>query len=117
MSDFDQGPLEVRVSKAGEAVVVTPVGDVDLTASPTLRAELRKVHEGRPVRVVVDLSGVPYMDSSGVATLVEAMQVARKNRTTLILCGLTDRVRSIFEIAKLEMVFKIVATLDDATKA
>lgn len=117
MSDFDQGPLEVRVSKAGEAVVVTPVGDVDLTASPTLRAELKKVHEGRPVRVVVDLSGVPYMDSSGVATLVEAMQVARKNRTTLILCGLTDRVRSIFEIAKLEMVFKIVATLDDATKA
>ncbi len=68
------------------------------------------------MRVVVDLSGVPYMDSSGVATLVEAMQVARKTRTVLILCNLTDRVRSIFEIAKLEMVFRIVATREDAMK-
>ncbi len=116
MSDFDQGPLQVTVSRAGDAVVVSPVGDVDLTASPTLRAELKKVHEGKPLRVVVDLSGVPYMDSSGVATLVEAMQIARKTRTTLILCSLTDRVRSIFEIAKLEMVFKIVPSLDEATK-
>ena len=117
MSDGDDGVLQIEVRKTGDITVVVPSGDVDLTASPTLRAELRKVHDGRPPKIVVDLSGVPYMDSSGVATLVEAMQLARKNRTSLVLCCLTDRVKSIFEIAKLEMVFKIVPTLDDAMKA
>ncbi len=63
---------------------------------------------------VVDLSQVPYMDSSGVATLVEAMQIARKGGSNMVLAALTDKVRSIFEIARLDTVFKISATVDAA---
>ena len=66
------------------------------------------------VEVVVDLGEVPYMDSSGLATLVEAMQIARKNQGKLIICALQQKVRSIFEIARLDMVFKIVNTRDEA---
>ena len=96
-------------------LILIPIGDIDLTGSPALRVEARKVLDGRQPRVVVDLTGVPYMDSSGVATLVEAMQLARKNRVRLVLCCLQDRVRSIFEIAKLETVFTITASLDEAS--
>ena len=54
---------------------------------------------------------------NGVATLVEAMQTARKCGYQLILCRMDVRVRSIFEIAKLDAVFNIVGSLDEALKA
>ena len=54
------------------------------------------------------------MDSSGLATLVEAMQIARKSQGKLVICALQQKVRSIFEIARLDMVFKIVNTRDEA---
>ena len=112
MSD---GP-PITVTRHGSAAVVAPSGDVDLTASPTLKNEFKKVQgNGSGVdRVVVDLSGVPYMDSSGLATLVEAMQVARRGNQKLVLCGLSPRVKAIFEIAKLQMVFTIVPTVEEA---
>src|SRR4051794_24539841 len=100
MPEFNGDVLKVRWETRGTAVVVSPAGDVDLTASPTLRQALRQVQAGRPAVLVIDLAQVAYMDSSGVATLVEAMQVARKNGTRMALCGLQDKVRSIFEIAR-----------------
>ena len=72
---------------------------------------MQKVNPGR---LVIDLSEVPYMDSSGVATLVEAMQVARRRNQKLILCSPQEKVKAIFEIARLDMVFKIVGSRDEA---
>lgn len=114
MPEFNGDTLKVHWEMRGPGVVVNPVGDIDLTASPTLRLALRQVQAGKPRALVVDLSQVSYMDSSGVATLVEAMQLARKNGTRLSLCGLQDKVRSIFEIARLDTVFRIVPTADAA---
>jgi anti-sigma B factor antagonist len=110
-------PLLVRSETIGNAVFVRPSGDIDLAGSPTLRMELRKLQASKPARMVIDLAGVPYMDSSGVATLVEAMQIARKNNTKLVLCALQDKVRSIFEIARLDTVFTIVSNADAANAA
>ncbi len=107
-------PLQVRSETKDGAVIVRPSGDIDMSGSPTLRMELRKLQVSKPMRLVIDLAGVPYMDSSGVATLVEAMQIARKNNTKLILCALQDKVRSIFEIARLDTVFTIVPNADAA---
>jgi anti-sigma B factor antagonist len=108
--------LAISVKSAPAATIVSPSGDIDLTGSPTLKEEMRRVFAGAPQRVVVDLSAVPYMDSSAVATLVEAMQMARKGKARLVLCAMQERVRSIFEIARLESVFTIVNTVDDALK-
>jgi anti-sigma B factor antagonist len=101
--------LQITAEVREGATVVLPVGDIDLSGSPTLRFELRRVQESKPARLIIDLTGVAYMDSSGVATLVEAMQIARRNSTRLVLCGLREKVRSIFEIARLDTVFTIVA--------
>lgn len=109
------GPsLSVKMELRETAMVVIPTGEIDLTGSPVLRMELRKAQTDRPARLIIDLSGVPYMDSSGVATLVEAMQIARRNNTRLVLCSLRDKVRSIFEIARLDTVFSIAADADAA---
>jgi anti-sigma B factor antagonist len=111
MADNVLGPLSVSSKIVNDVVVITPSGDIDLSGSPLLRQELKK---GQGKKIVVDLTGVPYMDSSGLATLVEAMQASRRGSGQLVLCNLSDRVRSIFAIAKLETVFKLAATLDDA---
>lgn len=109
--------MHVRMERRDGAIVLCPEGEVDLVRSPVLRDILRQVQEEKPARLIVDLGGVEYMDSSGVATLVEALQVAHKNQTRMVLCGLKDRVRSIFEIARLDSVFTIAPNVEAALRA
>jgi anti-sigma B factor antagonist len=113
----NEGTFVVKAEQRGAATVVIPAGEIDLNASPVLRQELKRVNAERPQRLIVNLAAVPYMDSSGVATLVEAMQMARKNSARLVLCGMQEKVRSIFEIARLDTVFTIVADVDAAMTA
>lgn len=98
-------------------VVVSPEGDIDLSRSPSLRTSLRQALGTRPAKLIVDLEQVDYMDSSGIATLVEALQNARRSGTPMVLCCMKERVRSIFEIARLETVFTIVETRAGALQA
>ena len=92
-----------------DGLVAQPAGEINFTRSPTLRVELiQLIQQHQPRRLVVDLAQVAYMDSSGVATLVEALQQLRPKGGKLVLCNLQDRVRSIFEIARLDSVFTIV---------
>jgi anti-sigma B factor antagonist len=117
--------LNVQVEQVGSTAIVRPDGEIDLGSSPVLRRCLSSIQQagssqsprGGAVRLVIDLTQVPYMDSSGVATLVEAMQVARQSGGDIILCGLQERVRSIFEIARLETVFTIAPTAEEALQA
>ena len=94
--------------------IIKPAGEIDLGRSPALRVKLGEVIGRNSPRVIVDLSQVSYMDSSGVATLVEALQQCRAGNQTLVLCSMQPRVHSIFEIARLDMVFKIVDSLEEA---
>lgn len=101
-----------------DGIVVVPDGEIDFSRSPTLRVELQALlAEHKPQRLVIDLSRVEYMDSSGVATLVEAMQSQRQANSKLVLCALQPKVLSIFKIARLDMVFTIVDTAEAAAKA
>jgi anti-sigma B factor antagonist len=100
-----------------DGAILVPVGEIDLGRAPAFREHISRVQRDQPQRLIVDLGQVPYMDSSGVATLVEAMQTARRTGTRLVLCTLQDRVRSIFEIARLETVFIIVKTVEEGMTA
>lgn len=107
--------LNIEVEKPQDGVVVArPVGEVDLASSPNLRTSLSQIVAESPARLIIDLSKVPYMDSSGVATLVEALQQSRKHSTVLVLASLQDRVRSVFEIARLDTVFDIQPDMKSA---
>ncbi len=106
--------LEIQIEEITDGVIVRPKGEIDLSCAAMLRKRLSAVQESKPLRLIIDLSAVPYMDSSGVATLVEAMQIARRNGSKLVLCGLQVKVRSIFEIARLDMIFTIVDSVEEA---
>ena len=111
MSNADQ--IEVTTRTVVDATILAPSGEIDLSRAPSLRTHISAVQSKRPRRLIIDLTDVPYMDSSGVATLVEAMQNARRSGGKLILCCMQEKVRSIFEIARLDTVFTIVNSADD----
>ena len=109
--------IQVESETVGDALVARPVGEIDLSRAPSLRLKLAELQKQRPAKLIIDLEQVPYMDSSGVATLVEAMQTARRANTKLVLCAMQEKVRSIFEIARLDMVFTIVVSQEEAVTA
>ena len=115
MAEAEQ--IQVKIDRHPTGLVVIPSGDIDLSRSPSFRNQLKKALEEGPSRLVISLTEVPYMDSSGVATLVEALQIARRGSIPLVLCGMQSRVRSVFEIARLDSVFTISESVETALEA
>jgi anti-sigma B factor antagonist len=92
-------------------------GEIDLHVSPRVANSLRSMIDRKPARLVVDLSEVSYIDSSGLAVLIEAMQKVEKDGGKFYLAGLQENVRAIFEIARLDQVFIIFPHVDAALAA
>ena len=99
-----------------DSCVVRLQGDIDFSRSPELRNGLLQIVEQGAPRLILDLSEVPYMDSSGVAVLVEILQKQRKKDSKLVLCNMQSKVKGIFEISQLHKVFAIVDDLEAAAK-
>ena len=106
--------IDIQAEQMGEASVISVRGEVDLYSSPGLRQEIKKQVKKKPAVLVVELSRVEYMDSSGVATLVEGLKDIDKKGGKLRLAGLTDPVRQVFKFAHLDKVFDIFPDLDKA---
>jgi anti-sigma B factor antagonist len=107
--------MQHAIREEPSGIVVRLEGDVDLENSPRAREVLLDcVGRGKPV--VVDMSGVGYMDSSGVASLVEAFQLARRKDTGFGLAALTDGARRVLELARLDRVFHIFDSVEDGLR-
>ena len=113
----DQPNLVKEVREKDGTTIVELAGDIDMYHSPGLHAALVELVLSRPKKLVINLSGVPYMDSSGVGTLVEVFRRVSSYKGTMILCGLTTRVRSVLEITKLDRFFTICQTEEEAAQA
>jgi anti-sigma B factor antagonist len=92
-------------------------GEIDLHVSPTISASLKALTSEKPPQLVVDLSRVNYIDSSGLAVLIEGMQAVMSYGGKFSLAGLQEGVRPIFEIARLDQVFRIFPDVDTALAA
>lgn len=94
------------VSEEAGRLVVKLNGDIDLEHAPRVR-ELLLECVGREKDVVVDLAGVDYIDSSGIANLVEALQTANRQGTGFQLVSVTGQAMRVLQLARLEKVFAI----------
>ncbi len=90
-----------------QTAVLALAGEIDLHESAQVRQRLESVLAQKPRRLLIDLTAVSYIDSSGLAVLIEAFQRIQSQGGPLALCGLQPAVRDIFEIARLDQVFKI----------
>lgn len=94
--------------KEGDSVIASIHGDIDLHNSPELRqAILLLLQQNSPKKLVLNLTQVPYMDSSAIAVLVEALQKMRKVGGKVCLTNLQPRVQGLLEIARLGTIFVI----------
>jgi anti-sigma B factor antagonist len=91
-------------------------GEIDLHVAPSVTASLNAMIAKKPRRLVIDLSGVTYIDSAGLAALIEAMQKVEGYGGKFLLAGLQETVRSIFEISRLDQVFHIFPDVDAAVR-
>ena len=90
----------------GDAIIIEFEGEVDLEQSPKARKVLLgALEERRPI--YVDLCRVSYIDSSGIACLVEAFQGAKRKEVTFELVNVSDSALRVFELARLDRVFVI----------
>jgi anti-sigma B factor antagonist len=108
--------MEHTITEDGNLVIVALKGDVDLKYSPDLRKILLDA-VAMAGGVVVDMSGVMMIDSSGIASLLEAFQTARKRGKGFVLADVGDSVTRVLKLARLETVFEITDDIDSARQA
>ena len=89
-------------------------GDIDLHVSPAVSESLNAMIKKKPERIVIDLSRATYIDSAGVAALILAMQEVEGYGGKFFLAGLRETLRSIFEISRLDRIFRIFPDVDAA---
>ncbi len=92
-------------------------GEIDLHVSPAVTQSLNAMTEKKPERIVIDLSRATYIDSSGLAALILAMQKVEAYGGRFFLTGLHETMRSIFETSRLDQVFQIFPDVDTALAA
>ena len=99
--------LEVHMKTIHNIDIIEIKGDVDLYSSPKVRKIIIKlIQKKRPV-LLVNLGEVTYMDSSGVATLVEGLQMINEYGGKLCIFNIHGAVRDVFELSHLDKVFNI----------
>ncbi len=99
--------LTIEQTVNGAKIRIAVAGEVDLYTSPELRSAIMNAVPATDAGLEVELSGVGYMDSSGVATLVEGFKSAREKSKTFVLLSPSPSVMKVLELARLDSVFEI----------
>ena len=89
-------------------------GELDFHSSPQFRDKLQETTDKQAPKLLVNLKKVSYIDSSGLATFVEGLQKIKRYNGKLVLSELTPAVRGVFEIAKLDSIFTLANTEQEA---
>lgn len=102
------GSISITVNRSGSDALVRLDGRIDVDSSPDLRDRLSAILSERPLprAITVDLSDVPYIETSGIATLVEALRIARHHQAILCLQGLSGSVLRLFEVTGVLALFE-----------
>ena len=94
------GQLVIEKTQEDEAIVLILSGELDLASAPTLERELREAEAANPSRLVIDLAGLAFMDSTGLQALLRARERANANGHKLSLRRAPHQVQRVFELTK-----------------
>ena len=112
----DRNAQAATIDNQDSACIVSLHGDVDLEMAPSVRKILLNCVAGGKA-VLVDMSNVAYIDSSGIASLIEALQTSMGNGNPFGLIAVSEQARRVLELARLDKVFAIHADRDSALAA
>jgi len=106
--------MQVRTENKNGLVVCQVDGEIDINTAPDIKKAFDKMISKKEPKIIVNLSKVTYVDSSGLATLVEILKNMRSYGGKMKLTNLSPKVKSLFEITKLEKLFDILIDEKDA---
>ncbi|MEZ6196975.1 MAG: STAS domain-containing protein [Planctomycetota bacterium] len=101
--------MKIDKTEGPEGVTLIVSGDVDMESSPKLRDEIKKCLKAKPGKIRLRLHDVPYIDSSGVAVLIEGMRWCKKKGADYSLVAISDNVKAVLDLSKLYGVFTVEA--------
>ena len=96
--------------------IIALTGEIDLQTSPDAREQLLELLKDQR-HVLVDMSAVEYIDSSGIASLVEALQYAKSNGLSFGLVAISQATQQVIRLARLDKVFSLYDTVEDGLAA
>lgn len=112
-----QGPIDIQLDREQETAILYVAGPVNAMHSPRLREVIANQFE-EAKSIVVDLADVTYMDSSGLATLVEGVQLADQQKKKFVLSRIHhERVKHLMEITRLTELFEVFPSVTEAVEA
>ncbi len=107
--------ISVKFEQIGSKMICKINGDIDAYHSAEVKKTLKEEMEKTSAeKVVLDMSEVPYVDSAGLGIMVALLKISRSLNKELILASLKQNVRRIFEMTRLDKVFRIVDTVEEA---
>ncbi|MCP4671954.1 MAG: STAS domain-containing protein [Desulfobacula sp.] len=106
--------FKIKCEEKENIGVISIEGEVDMFTSPNLREKLLPLFKKGVKGIIVDLAKVSFMDSSGIATLVEGLQWSKKNDREFVLTQLGANVKNALALTKLDNVFNIKENAEDA---
>ena len=110
--------MQISRRQLDKTTILDLSGDIDLANSPAVRkALLKELRDNRTPRVVMNLSNVRYIDSSGVASLVEGLKAARDVGSRFILFGLSTSAREVLQLSRLLKIFEVYDNEEQALAA
>jgi len=109
--------MQFKQEQKGPALVCYLNGDIDINTAPQMKKIFDKLIAGKKEKLVINFKSVNYVDSSGLATLVEVLKGLRSYGGKLLLTNLSTKVKNLFEITKLDKLFDIFTDEEEALKA
>jgi len=106
--------MDIKTVEKDGFMIVEVGGEINISSSPELKKSFEKI---QATKIVINMSKVGYVDSSGLATLVELLKRLKMKGGSLYLTHMSDKVRSLFEITKLDKLFGIYPTDESALKS
>jgi anti-sigma B factor antagonist len=111
-------PLKISPRQASGATILDLTGDITLFNSPEIRkAMIEQLKDKHVEHLIVNMTAVPYVDSSGVASLVEGLKLSRDLKSRFALFGLSKSARTVLELTHLLRVFEVHETEQEALNA
>jgi anti-sigma B factor antagonist len=108
--------MKMTQTKLNDVLVCVMEGEININTAVQLRKDFEEIIKNNDKKVLMDFSAVSYVDSSGLATLIEMLQRLKKTGGKLRLCNMDQKVKNIFEVTKLYKFFEIFETQEGAIK-
>ena len=109
--------MEMQVREDGKVQILACVGRMDAQVSGLLKDRIQEILDTGSTRLILDLEGLEFLDSSGLGALVSCLRRVKEKKGEIKLAGLRPEVRSIFDITRVSRLFHICENVPDAVKA